>query len=286
MRGMCITKLLIVVLFVVGLTGAPVSNLPAHVSTFVVAPGTKERFSVQLDAASVSATCKLEYDTSVLEETETGKTWPSADKVLDQMNRQYGCIRHEAGAFIYEVCLGEEVRQVANNGDVYTLGKYDRVVEGSSYTQLYTKGTFCEAAHTDRKVILEFTCADEAAVNSVSEHALCQYRIVVGAPEVCGHPQFSGVTSKAETWVLELTETDEGSVICQAYNNGLDAVGTTNFQAFTLSIDSPNYSMTNYVIRNKGRKAAPESELIKKLAPASLSIRKRMQIDYAKIVAE
>jgi hypothetical protein len=43
-------------------------------------------------------------------------------------------------------------------------------------------------------------------VNSVMENALCQYRIVVGVPEVCGHPQFSGVVDKPETWVLELTE--------------------------------------------------------------------------------
>jgi hypothetical protein len=63
-------------------------------------------------------------------------------------------------------------------------------------------------------------------------------------------------------------------------------VGTLTFQSFALSINSGAYSLTNHVVRNKGRKAADSSELVKQKSPASIAIRKRMQVDYAKIVAE
>ena len=46
----------------------------------------------------------------------------------------------------------------------------------------------------------------QVSIHSISENAVCQYRVVVGVPEVCGHPQFSGVVNKPETWVLELSE--------------------------------------------------------------------------------
>lgn len=55
----------------------------------------------------------------------------------------------------------------------------------------------------ERTTVLTYS---QAHVNSISEHAVCQYRVILGVPEVCGHPQFSGVFHKPETWVLELTE--------------------------------------------------------------------------------
>jgi hypothetical protein len=245
---------LLLILFVT--IGCILAELQAHVSTFVIDAGSKNEVTAELSGESVSAICKLEYDTNIAKQKDETKEWPPAITLIDQMSKKYGCMVYEEGMFKYEVCLGEDIRQTATNDDRYSLGKYEKVVEGFTYTQTYTKGTYCEAAHTDRKSVVEFVCGEQVHVNSVAEHAVCQYRIILAVPEVCGHPQFSGTINKPETWVLELSETDEGAVMCQAYNNGLDTVGTLTFQTFTLSIDTTGYSLSSYVVRNMGRKHA------------------------------
>lgn len=286
LKSELVAKLSLLLIVIVGYAyGASQSALQTHVSTFVIEPGTKNKISVQLVAESVSATCKLEYDTTVVEEKTITKDWTPADILIGQISRKYKCLDTSVGQFSYEICLGDEIKQKEVH-DAYSLGKYEKVIEGAAYTQLYTKGTFCDASHSERKSVVEFACANTASIMNFFENAVCQYRFIVGVPEVCGHPQFSRSDNKPETWVLELTETDEGGVICQAYNNGYDSIGTLTFQAFDLSISTADYSLTNYVFRDNKRKAVANVDLQRQKSPAGVAIRKREQLDYAKIVAE
>lgn len=256
------------------------------VQTFVIDSGSKDTKTVHLIGEAVSTSCEFKYDTSVQDTSSKKKDYTPAATLLAQMSKKYGCLQYNHDIFKYQVCLGDEITQSANE-EKYSLGKYEKSTEGHSSNQLFTKGSFCEVAHTDRKTIVEFACADKASVQSISEHAVCQYKIIVGVPEVCGHPQFVPTSSaKEEAWVLEISETDEGAVICQAYNNGYDAMSSVKFSVFSLSITTEDYALVKHVVREKNRKDVSTSVLQKSSSPAGISIRSPQQVDYAKIVAE
>jgi len=257
---------------------------PSSVSTFVLHPNVQDVVTVSIvNSDGISVDCKLEYDTSTVSDTK--KEHAPVDQLLKTLNKKYGCLPYTAGIFKYEICLGERIDQIADNGDRYSLGKFSAFEEGFKSVQVYKDGTFCEVAHTARKSVIEFSCADPARVMTLDEHATCQYRIIVGVPEVCGHPGFS-VVSKLESWLLEISETDSGAMICQAYNNGFDVVGTVSFSKFSLELKDPSLDLSKYIVRKKNRKVVAAESLTVQTSPPKVKIQERAQIDYAKIVAE
>jgi len=262
----------------------PKFHPPPPVSTFVLQPNVQESIAVGLVTSDgITLDCKLDYDTSTVSDAK--KVYEPVNQLLKKMNTKYGCLPYTAGIFQYEICLGDRIDQVADNGDRYSLGKFIAFEDGFKSVQLYKDGTFCEAAHAARKSVVEFSCSDKARVMSIDEHATCQYRVLVGVPEVCGHPGFSSV-SKLESWLLEIFETDTGEIICQAYNNGFDVVGTASFSQFSLALSNPSFALTKHTVRRKNRRVADEDNLIIDVSPARVQTQERMQIDYAKIVAE
>jgi len=259
------------------------SILPS-VSTFVVPANVQESISVSMvNSDGITVGCKLDYDTSTLSGEESKKFEP-VEKLISQITKKYGCLTRSMSIFTYTVCLGDKVEQTADNGDTYSLGKYT-ASEGSKSLQQYNDGTFCEAAHSARKSVVEFACAEsKARIVSIEESAVCQYRITVGAPEVCGHPGFS-VVSKVESWLLEISETDTGEMICQAYNNGFDVIGNVQFSKFSLACTGgATDDLAKVVIRRKNRQPVARDAL--RIDGARVATQERMQIEYAKIVAE
>jgi len=206
---------------------------------------------------------------------------------MKQINSKYGCVSYTEGIFTYKVCLGESIQQIADSGDTYSLGSIDRIVDGTRAVQTYKDGTMCEAAHANRKSTIEFTCGEhkEARVLGINEHSVCQYRFTIGVREVCGHPQFATV-SKVESWLLELAEADDGSVICQTYNNGFDVVGSTTFSKFSLAFTSSSLELAQHVVRQKNRRAVADADLHTQASPGLVATQKSTQIDFAKIVGK
>lgn len=266
--------------------GAPPKQQQNSVSAFMISHDSRDKVTVQLEGEAIFATCRLDYDTSLEAKKEQKIEYLPATTVIEQMTKKYGCLPYNHGIFTYEICLGERVAQRADNGDVYTLGVYDAHADSSLHTQSYIKGTFCEAAHTDRKTIVEFVCADKVQVQQITEPAVCQYKITLGVPEVCGHPEFTASTSQVEAWVLEISETDEGSVICQAYNNGLYAMGTLTFSTFSLTVTSADYTLVKSIVRNDNRKITDKKAVQEVESPPGVFLRSKQQVDYAKIVVK
>jgi len=258
------------------------SSLPSFVSTFVILPNTKQSISVDvLTSGGVLVECRFDYDTSVGGQKQNSVP---VNILVPQMNKKIGCLRFTKEIFYYKICLGGAIEQTAENGDTYTLGKYENIVEGFKTIQTYVGGTFCEAAHAARKAVVEFTCSETVQVTSIDEFAVCQYRVIIGTPDVCGHPQFS-VTSRVESWMLEIAETDEGSVVCQAHNNGFDVVAMTPFHGFSLAFTNP-LMLSSYVVRKKNRKMIEEEKLTIDVSPARVRATEQLQVDFIKIVAE
>jgi len=256
------------------------SAIPSSVSTFVIDVNAKQTHSVNLvTAAGTSIGCKLEYDTSL---SGPAKTFLSASEVVEKIN-QHGCLSIAQGIFTFKVCPGDKIEQSAN-GDTYSLGKYSGLSVGVKTYQEYEDGTFCDAAHASRRSIVEFVCVmGKPLVLSIEEWSVCRYRIVIGTQEVCGHPQFAAV-EKVESWVLELVETDEGAVMCQAYNNGFDVVGSISFNKFSLALTNTNMVLTKYVVRYDNRKIINNVKV--DASPARVQLQTRTSVDFAKIVAE
>jgi len=255
---------------------------PPSVSTFVIQPNSQETVTVgMVNSDGNSVGCKLEYDTSAVSNSE--KKYEPADKLIKQITKKYNCLSTNLGIFTYSVCLGSKIEQKADNGDSYILGQFSNVEESHKPVQQYTEGTYCEAARASRRTVVEFACSEQARVMSIDENAVCQYRIIVGVPEVCGHPGFSAV-SKLESWLVEISETDTGEMICQAYNNGYDVIATTTFSKFSLSFTSANNHLAKYVVRRKNRQ--PVDGVSVEMSPARVTVQERTQVDYAKIVAE
>jgi len=271
-------------LCVLVLFGSSYGALQSSVSTFVLVGNSKEVISAKLTTSDgIPVECSLEYDTSVV--SDTTKQYPPVATVVAEMNKKYGCLERPMGIFTYKVCLGDRIDQIADNGDRYSLGVYERLDTAGQGAQFYVEGTFCDAAHTSRKTTVEFTCAAKGYIMELHEPSVCSYKIIIGAPEVCGHPMFS-VTSQLESWLLEVAETDDGAVVCQAYNNGFDVVGTTSFSKFSLSFSDRALSLLKYAVRQKNRVAVADSDLQIDVSPARVKTRSMQQVDYAKIVAQ
>lgn len=260
------------------------TEVKGPVKTFIIESGSSNTISVKLEGEAISTGCEFKYDTSAGDD-KTKKDYTPAPALISQMSKKYGCLSYKHDIFTYEICLEGEIHQRANTDD-NSLGKYEKLNEGYTFSQSYVKGTFCEVAHIDRKSVIEFTCADRPNVVSISEPQTCQYKIIIGVPDVCGHPQFQAVSgTKAEAWVLEVSETDEGSIICQVYNNGLDQIDQTTFSSFQLSLTTGDYDLVKHSIR-RNRKLVDSTSFTKTTSPAGISIIKPQQIDFAKIVAE
>jgi hypothetical protein len=264
------------------LLGHSWAALSPSVSTFIINPNFKDTISVQLeDTYGTTVGCKLDYDTSAT--TDSSKKYSPASEVVDQITKKYDCLTLGMGIFKYKVCLGKSVDQVADNGDTYSLGKYEGKNDGSKPTQAYSDGTFCQPAQAARRSVVEFSCSErKPQIMSIDEPSTCVYRIIIGVPEVCGHPQFQAV-SKVESWVLEVQESNAGEFICQAYNNGYDVIGTTSFTKFVLAFTN-DLTLTKHTVRGKNRRTVDEESI--NVADTGISINDRVQIDYAKIVAE
>lgn len=255
----------------------------SSVSTFIISPNFKESISVKLeDTYGVTVGCKLDYDTSAA--SDTTKKFLPAKELVEQITTKYDCLTLGMGIFKYKICLGKNIDQIADNGDTYSLGKYEGMTEGTKATQSYSDGTFCQPVQAPRRSVVEFTCAErKAQVMSIDEPSTCVYRIILGVPEVCGHPQFQAV-SKVESWVLEVQESNAGEFVCQAYNNGFDVIGTTAFTKFALAFTNNDITVTKHTVRGKNRVQVDESSL--DVTDSGVSVNERVQIDYAKIVAE
>lgn len=255
------------------------------VQTFVIDGGAASTIAVKLEGDAIITSCELKFDTSVAT-VEKKKDYILAPTLIAQMSAKYGCLEYKQDIFTYNVCLEGEISQSADNNEKYSLGKYEELKQGHAFNQVYTKGTFCEVAHIERKSLVEFTCADSVSVITISENSKCQYRVTIGTPDVCGHPQFVITSTKAESWVLEISETDEGTVMCQAYNNGYDNIGTITFSIFDLSLSTGSYDLIKQTVRSKNRQLVDNAVIEETVSPARVSITKPQQIDYAKIVAE
>jgi len=272
-------------LWVLMLVGASFAVLSPAVSTFVIGANSEQSFSVELkDAYGVTISCTLDYDTSTT--SESTKKHPPVAALIDEITQKYGCLSMNVGIFKYKVCLGKNIEQTTDNGDNYSLGKFEGLHDEAKPSQTYSEGDYCDPAHAKRRTSVEFSCTEgRPQIMSIDEPSVCVYRIIIGVPEVCGHPKFNYV-SKLESWVLELAETSEGEFVCQTYNNGFDVIGTNSFAKFSLAFKNADLTLTKHVVRRKNRKVVEDDILRVGTSPASVALVSRSQIDYAKIVAE
>jgi len=229
--------------------------------------------------------CKFDYDTNAHDKPSKTVNILSVAEIMTQISK-YGCLVFNKDIFHFEVCLGDEIKQSAND-EYYTLGKYEKYTEGLKVQQLYTGGTLCDATRLPRKSNVEFTCRDDKPqVVSVDEYQTCQYKIVVGIPDVCGHPSFMEKFSEVETWVLELSETDEGEFICQVYNNGLDILDSNHFSEFKLEFTSKHLSLSSYGMRRANRAKVDEHNIKTQTTPPSLQATVDHSVQYAFIASK
>ena len=134
------------------------------------------------------------------------------------------CIRKTIGYWKYELCFEGEIKQ-SHSRDSNSLGTYSGF-EGNEH--LYTSGTPCDGLAEARQSRVEFVCDNELYIRSIEEVSQCTYKIIVGAPIVCGHPEFRGSNEAdtsssggtAEAWFMELVELDGGRVRCAAHYAG------------------------------------------------------------------
>ncbi|KAH6896412.1 endoplasmic reticulum protein [Coprinopsis sp. MPI-PUGE-AT-0042] len=105
------------------------------------------------------------------------------------------CIEHNAGDYIYELCLFKEAKQKpqSGSGQTFSLGRFDGwnnaegVEKGSIeyYSkQYYKRGTRCWNG-PERSVVVLLTCGTENAVTSVQELEKCEYQFTATTPALC-----------------------------------------------------------------------------------------------------
>ena len=102
------------------------------------------------------------------------------------------------GYWIYEVCIGEEVRQFHSyvNGvdrhQTTSLGKFDATsqdfnsIDGS--IQRYSDGDRCEPSRKRRRSSVSFACGPHNRIIEVSEPEPCFYAMAVELQSACGSP--------------------------------------------------------------------------------------------------
>jgi len=144
----------------------------------------------------------------------------------------------------YEVCVSKQVRQVNPNQRTisFELGKFVSVEgEGSFVKQHYGNGALCPPSNNERKTSVTFACAPELQLLAIREPAICEYEIVLGVPDVCGHPKFLQVVqqnspSKDQTWFLEIVEI-AGGTSCSISHNGYGSFDAIYVESFSLEFD-------------------------------------------------
>jgi len=223
-----------------------------------------------LNNANEKITCEFTYDSQQRAEKPVAKE-VNVYTLITQITKKYQCLNYRSGIFQYEVCLGGEIKQSANN-EHYSLGRYEKFVEGvKTPQQLYLGGTNCDAAgNAPRESIVEFTCSQEARVVGISEPSTCKYTVTVGVPEVCGHSAFVASTASFETWVLEVSEMEDGGYICQVFNNGFDAQDTVPFSTFKLGFKNSELTLSDSLARTANRRLIDKSLLVSEDTPPSI----------------
>jgi len=279
------SALLLLFLTMIGLIAPSMGALVDSVSTFVINADTKDTVSAKMiNSDGISVGCKFQYDTSASLTNAEPKQFLPVEDLLVLINDKYKCLSRTYGIFEYQVCLGARIAQRADNGEAYSLGEFQKSTPKG--IEHFGEGSFCEASKTKRKSIVQFTCAQQAGIVSLDEPAVCSYEITIGVPEVCGHPKFS-VKSKQESWLLEISETDDGAVICHAYNNGFDSIGTTTFSSFSLTLTNSEYTLQQYAVRSQNRKNVPAENLKLFSSPPRIESNSGgVQATYVKLVAQ
>jgi len=278
------------ILFVVAVCAYKNTN-EGKVSSFTMVGGDKGTQSVAVkNAHGEKITCVFTYDSYTAEKKPQEV---NAKSLVESITRKLTgeCLPYQSGIFHYEFCLGDEMKQTADE-ERYSLGKFTGryANDDKPPKQLYTEGTLCGAASNQpRSTAVEFTCSDDVRVISLQEPSTCQYRLIIGTPEVCGHSAFVAVTGNWETWVLEIDEMAEGGFICQVFNNGFDSADTVQFSSFKLQLKNTELNLDNYAIRHKNRKIMDGSKIKTQETPPTLQSSDSFgntPFDYAYIKSE
>mmetsp|Transcript_17975 Transcript_17975/g.21849 ORF Transcript_17975/g.21849 Transcript_17975/m.21849 type:complete len:317 (+) Transcript_17975:1-951(+) len=169
------------------------------------------------------------------------------------------CTRKTMDYWKYELCFEAKVTQ-GHGRDSNNLGVYVRM-EGNA--QIYEDGSPCEALSekTGRTSRVEFVCDKNLRLLSIEEVSTCNYRLIVSTPIVCGHSEFQQASSvispdskgvEAQSWFLELSETQGQQVICTV---STDSDKPVHFERFELSLYSNSFEMMPVLhqCRSRGR---------------------------------
>jgi hypothetical protein len=211
-------------------------------ANFFMLPSDEAARSISLRTTSGAiATCKFEYITAVpaslrsqtkQQQSRQNIRGVSNGDVQSFLGRLSGvCIRRQFDYWKYEVCFEGAVTQSRGMGLSNDLGHFDKVDETQ---QVYDNGTPCDALpeRSGRRSRIEFLCDQDLRIRSVVEESTCAYKIVVGAPIVCGHPGFRSVeevesensdgglegSQHHEPWNVNIRESEGGQVICSAHS--------------------------------------------------------------------
>lgn len=82
-------------------------------------------------------------------------------------------------------------------------GSKSRVPRGP---QRYVNGSECDLTGQQREVTVRMVCkrGTKPQILSVQEHGTCRYRMVVGIPRLCAHPDFEvrgdGLAPRRRVW--------------------------------------------------------------------------------------
>jgi len=271
------------------------------VQTFYVSPETKGSYTVWLQNAQKRTSCTFEFDTtSEMKKVETKKDWLSPEATIENaikpLKNSKKCVQRIAGQWTYKICFGEIVTQ-SEPGSLFELGTYvgyekTTLPNGKSVVvQSYKQGTLCNEQFP-RSSAVQFTCGSAVEIANIEEPSICQYRFTVTLPEVCGHPDFEGITvrgpGKEQAWFLEIDElldtaTSSKIPVCSVQHSGYHNIDPMYFSSFILAFDQDT-TMHAYNARRPNRVPIDAAEI--EVHVNGIATQKRNPLQYASISAK
>lgn len=198
--------------------------------------------------------CTFSY--SISEQKQNGgnvkleKEEPTPSELVKTITAKYpNCFPYTREGWKYEICLGGRITQSLANTKSddaslsFHLGTFGNSLDKSN-ALVFDNGQLCSNNAPARKTFLQLTCGSSPQVISLEEPKTCVYRIRLELPDVCGHSGFAQEIDNnekdeggpEEAWILELVQTQEGSIACTAQHTGYGNLkGEIYFESFALS---------------------------------------------------
>eukprot|EP01116_Phalansterium_solitarium_P024691 TRINITY_DN9114_c0_g1_i1.p1 TRINITY_DN9114_c0_g1~~TRINITY_DN9114_c0_g1_i1.p1 ORF type:complete len:311 (-),score=25.07 TRINITY_DN9114_c0_g1_i1:11-904(-) len=225
------------------------ANCLSAMSPFFISPEGTGKQTVELVEGDSKFSCTFSFDTTS-EEAKPSKQTVSPVDLVRSLQSKYDCLEKQHADWRYKVCLGGEITQFypqqANQApnpnapapEIYVLGKFDRNEQatGTKAVQtVYSDGTQCQQ-QGPRHTIVYYTCSAEPMLTTIEETQMCSYKIGVGLPEICSHPDFAQqvVAGNDEAWFVQLARMGDGRLECSVQHSGYGSIGRVALRSFSL----------------------------------------------------